>query len=115
MLGFVQEEEFLEGLRASAGLCLPHLCHAMTIGRDHPNLPVLLSVQADRWSGLVGELAEFIRKNDYRFATEPMGREGSSWQRVLDAIAGRAGAIGPDAPNGTSPDAPGGAASGERE
>jgi len=115
MLGFVQEEEFLEGLRASAGLCLQHLCHAMTIGRDHPNLRVLLSVQADRWSGLVGELTEFIRKNDYRFATEPMGGEGDSWQRVLDAMAGRAGAIGPDARNGTSPDAPGGAASDERK
>jgi len=103
MLGFVQEKEFLEGLRASAGLCLPHLCHAMTIGRDHPNLPVLLSVQADRWSSLVGELAEFIRKNDYRFAAEPMGREGDSWQRVLDAVSGRNGAIGPDVPHGRLP------------
>jgi len=44
-----------------------------------------------------------------------MGGEGDSWRRVLDAMAGRNGAIGPDAPNGTSPDAPGGAASGERE
>jgi hypothetical protein len=115
MLGFVQEKEFLEGLRASAGLCLPHLCHAMTIGRDHPNLAVLLSVQADRWSDLVGELAEFIRKNDYRFATEAMGREGDSWQRVLDAIAGRNGAFAPDAPHGTLPGAPGRAASGGKK
>jgi hypothetical protein len=115
LLGFLQEAEFSEGLRTSDGLCLAHLCSTMAIGRDQPGLPALLSIQAAKWSALAAELMEFIRKNDYRFATEPMGDERDSWQRVLDAMAGRNGAIGPEAPNGTSPDAPAGTASGERE
>lgn len=114
LLRFLQETEFSEGLRASAGLCLPHLCRTMAIGRDHPSLPVLLSIQDARWSALAAELEEFIRKNDYRFATEPVGQEGDSWRRALDALAGRAGAPHPER-RGGPPAPPPEAAPGERD
>jgi hypothetical protein len=35
-----------------------------------------------------GELAEFIRKNDYRFSAEPKGNERDSWLRALRALGG---------------------------
>jgi hypothetical protein len=114
LLGFLQETEFSEGLRASAGLCLPHLCRTIAIGRDHPSLPALLSIQNARWSALAAELEEFIRKNDYRFATEPVGQEGDSWRRALDALVGRGGTPDP-ARRGAPPGAPSEAAPGERD
>jgi hypothetical protein len=109
LLGFLEEAGFSEALRTSDGLCVPHLCRTMAIGRDHPGLPALLSIQGARWSALAAELTEFIRKNDYRFAAEPVGQEGDSWHRALEALAGRAGA--PDrerrgGPPGPPPEAP---------
>jgi hypothetical protein len=96
MLEFLSEGEFADSFAKSAGLCLPHLCHAATIGADHPNLPALLFAHEARWSELAAELEELIRKNDYRFAMEATGQEGTSWRRVLDVFAGRAGVFGPD-------------------
>ncbi|CAN5630359.1 hypothetical protein BH24DEI1_BH24DEI1_11940 [soil metagenome] len=41
-----------------------------------------------RLEGVQGELAEFIRKNDYRYAHEPSGDERDSWLRALRALGG---------------------------
>jgi hypothetical protein len=100
ILRFIGEAEFAAGFARSAGLCLAHLCEAAATGRDHPNLPVLLSVHEKQWSALVEELEEFTRKCDYRFATEAMGQEGSSWRRVLDVFVGRPGVFGPERDGG---------------
>jgi hypothetical protein len=34
---------------------------------------------------LLSELDEFIRKDDYRFANEPLGEERDSWTRAVAA------------------------------
>lgn len=81
ILAFLGEADFAEGFAHSAGLCLPHLCHAAAISPDHANLPALLSAHEARWLELAAELGEFIRKNDYRFAMEVMGQEGTSWRQ----------------------------------
>ena len=47
-------------------------------------------------SGLMGDLAEFVRKFDYRYAHEAMGDEKKSWHRALETIVGRAGIFGPE-------------------
>jgi hypothetical protein len=96
ILRFIGEAEFAIGFARSAGLCLAHLCETAAIGKDHPNLPVLLSVHEKQWSALAEELEEFARKCDYRFATEAMGQEGSSWCRVVDVFVGRPGVFGPE-------------------
>jgi hypothetical protein len=94
ILDFIGEGEFAAGFGRCAGLCLAHLCEAVAIGRDHPNLPALLAAHEARWTALAGELEEFARKNDYRFAGETVGEEGSSWRRVLDVFVGRPGVFG---------------------
>ncbi len=35
------------------------------------------------------DLAEFIRKSDYRFRNEIMGKEGDSYKRAADMIHGK--------------------------
>lgn len=96
ILEFVSEPEFNEGLTRSAGLCLPHLCAALAIGRDHPNLQRLIAIHEARWQDLAWELGEFARKFDYRYSNEVRGQEGSSWHRVLDLFVGRAAVFGPE-------------------
>jgi hypothetical protein len=94
ILEFIAEPEFGGAFARSAGLCLPHLYAAMAVGRDHPNLTLLLAIQEARWKDLVWELEEFARKFDYRYADEIKGRETSSWHRVLEVFVGRAGLFG---------------------
>lgn len=100
ILDFIAESEFSEAFARSATLCLPHLYAAMDIGRDHPNLPILLAIHERRWQDLLWELEEFARKFDYRYAEEIKGRESSSWHRVLDVFVGRAGLFGPERDDG---------------
>jgi len=100
ILEFVGEAEFAEAFARSGGLCLPHLSAAIAIGRDHPNADTLLVTQEARWRDLLWELGEFARKFDYRYADEARGREGSSWQRVLELFVGRAGVFGPERGDG---------------
>lgn len=73
---------------ASAGLCLPHLRQAMALCGDAAVLAALVSVQSRAINGLLGELAEFIRKHDHRFYREAMGSEADSWARALAMVVG---------------------------
>jgi len=94
ILEFMGEAAFAGAFDRSAGLCLPHLYAAMAVGRDHPNLGILLAAHERRWQDLAWELEEFSRKFDYRYADEARGRESSSWHRVLEVFVGRAGTFG---------------------
>jgi len=73
---------------ASAGLCLPHFRLALQEARRPDTLAWLIKAQQGFWERLRGELADFIRKNDYRFRGEGLGAEGDSWLRALMATAG---------------------------
>ena len=73
----------------SGGLCLPHLRAALTHKIDANKTENLISLHRQAWQKMMGELEEFIRKNDYRFQDEKMtAEEGTSWSRVLDMILG---------------------------
>ena len=96
ILDHIGEPEFAEAFARSTGLCVPHLCGALTIGGDHPNLPIVLAAHEERWQGLIGDLEEFTRKFDYRYAKEAIGDEKTSWRRALETIVGHAGVFGPE-------------------
>ncbi len=48
----------------------------------------LVNAQRRIWVRLVGQLSEFIRKNDYRFVCEPWGEESDAWLRAIAAVSG---------------------------
>jgi hypothetical protein len=79
--------DFAADYRQSDGLCLPHLRLALAKA-DKKAAAVLISHQCEKLTGLKAELAEFIRKNDYRFKDEPMGSEGDSYKRGAEFVAG---------------------------
>ncbi|MCZ7567406.1 MAG: DUF6062 family protein [Ardenticatenaceae bacterium] len=77
-------------LDASSGLCLPHIRQAVET-LPGPALQPLLTRQQEAWRALRAQLAELIRKNDYRFRDEGFGEEGDSWIRAVHATAGEPG------------------------
>jgi hypothetical protein len=79
---------FVEILRQSEGLCLPHFRRALELVRSRRAYDVLADLQLGWWRSLSAELAEFIRKNDYRFRHEGFAEEGDAWLRAVRRVIG---------------------------
>lgn len=73
---------------SSAGLCLSHLRLTLARTGDPAQFEALRDAHLAKWRDLIAELDEFIRKNDYRFAEEEIGAEGTSWSRAIDLVSG---------------------------
>lgn len=82
------EEPLAPHYRQSDGLCLSHFRSVVEAAGPGQTLTELVSVQREIWQRLEAQLAEFIRKNDYRFAHEPVGEEGDAWRRALELLIG---------------------------
>jgi hypothetical protein len=73
---------------ASDGLCLPHLRRALAMTNDAGRMAALVEGQSAAIDRTTAELAEFIRKHDWRFNKEPVGAEGLAWQRAMSMVVG---------------------------
>ena len=89
LLDFISEEDFANPFSLSAGICFPHLIAITENFPYHPNLPLLVRKQIDKLQSLRGEVAEFVRKQDYHFFREPRGAEVDSWKRAMEMVVGR--------------------------
>lgn len=72
----------------SDGLCLNHFRVAVSQTGSPAETRMLVEAQAEIWQRLEEQLAEFIRKKDYRFKDEPYGPERDAWRRALESLAG---------------------------
>ena len=81
--------EMVDALHTSDGLCFPHLRLALEHVREANVCETLIRVQREKLESLRAELDEFIRKNDYQFASEGFGREGDAWLRAIGIVVGR--------------------------
>jgi len=88
-LDHLLEPAFLKSVQAADPLCLPHLRQAILQAPDAEHFETLRRVQIAHWESLIGELGEFVRKNDYRFQHELVGKEGTAWLRAVDAVSGK--------------------------
>jgi hypothetical protein len=79
---------FVQAFKASRGLCLPHLSQVLEEVRDPLALGILLTTSREKLSALQAELAEIIRKNDYRYRDEAFGAEGDAWKRAVAVLVG---------------------------
>jgi hypothetical protein len=77
-----------EVYRESDGLCLDHFRLTLTFARKAPAARTLVAAQRSIWERLHAELAEFIRKKDFRFRDELFGSEKDAWRRALEATSG---------------------------
>jgi len=89
LLDFIGEEEFSKEFEKSSGICIRHLVDIIKTDRAHPNLPLLVEKQLQKYKFLSYELGEYDRKRDYRFSNEPKGSEVDSWKRVIEQFAGK--------------------------
>jgi len=83
------DDELLQAkFHDSAGLCLSHLRLTLARSKDAAQYEAIKAAHLSIWRDLIGELDEFIRKQDYRFAGEEIGAEGTSWSRAIDLVSG---------------------------
>lgn len=80
--------DMISALQASDGLCLPHLRQALAYVNKGSAYDTLITIHHAKLANLKNELAEFIRKNDYRVIKEGFGREGDAWLRAISMVAG---------------------------
>ena len=89
ILDCISEEDFGTQFSRSSGICFPHLIIAIEKYPGHRNLRLIIQSQMTKWESLQGELAEFIRKHDYKYIKEPRGAESDSWKRALEMLVGK--------------------------
>jgi hypothetical protein len=92
----LQEGRLLPALRASWGLCLPHLRLALGRTPDAEAFERLRATQLACWERLQTQLDTFVRKHDYRYTGEPIGEEANSWSLAVDLVSGIPGLVPPD-------------------
>ena len=84
----IQKTELSDAIRRSDGMCLPHLRQSVAVSPSSEASQILLELAREHWEQLRSELAEFIRKNDYRFSKEGFGEERDSWLRATTTLTG---------------------------
>jgi hypothetical protein len=79
--------ETRQRFEASEGLCVPHMRRLLRRARRPAETWVRMAC-ATHLEPLTAELAEIIRKNDYRFRGEEWGEEADAWKRALARWSG---------------------------
>lgn len=84
----INDPLMLAAVGESQGICLPHTNQALQMASDPDAFATLVRLTRQNLENLTGQLAEFIRKNDHRFADERVGKEGGAWKRALHLATG---------------------------
>ncbi len=87
----LHDDELQARYRESTGLCLVHLGDALAHADDAALRTELLQVEYQKVVGIVGDLAELKRRQDWRLAGRPPGRERDAWDRAIEKLRGRPG------------------------
>ena len=82
------DQEFVQEYQKSNGLCLPHLRRLLP-ELNQKSQQVILEQQRSKLQNLANELADFLRKSDYRFRDEAIGQEGDSYKRAAEVVWGK--------------------------
>ena len=88
---YLNDEALAAALRASPGLCLPHLRQALPWASDADALRRLIAIELECLGRLRAELRELTRKFDHRFKHEVIGAEGDAWLRSIAIVSGKRG------------------------
>jgi hypothetical protein len=90
LLDALPDADMNEALRASQGLCYPHLRAALEHA-DERHRAELIEIHRPKVAELLGLLEEYRRRQDYRFASEGDADERDSWLRAVEEAVGRKG------------------------
>jgi len=96
ILNFLHDGDFARRFERSPLLCILHITRVVETQGRHPGLRRLIALQRHKYADLVGELDEFCRKYDYRFAHESWGAESDARLRATELLAGKPEVFGND-------------------
>ncbi|MCX7919227.1 MAG: DUF6062 family protein [bacterium] len=89
LIKHLTEPEFTAAYRNSNGLCYPHFTLALTLEPDKHAFDILGEKEISILTTLQTELAEFIRKHDYRYTKEQFTEgERTAWLRTINHFVG---------------------------
>jgi hypothetical protein len=86
---YAKDPELLENYKKSTGVCVPHLRKILSKCKDKEVLKKLVEIHLEIYGELNDELLSIIRKNDYRYSSEPWGTEKDAWIRAVEKFVGR--------------------------
>jgi len=86
-----RDSEFQRRYQDSPGVCLPHLSLARAESKDAGLCAEMVRAEQSKIAALIRDLAELKRRQDYRYAREPPGRERGAWIRAIEKLCGRPG------------------------
>jgi hypothetical protein len=84
----LEDKALSQVFQAGDGLCLPHLRRVALDVKSESGWHILVGSTRARLESMQAQLAEFIRKNDYRFHGESIGAERDAWQRAVRKVVG---------------------------
>ena len=83
------EEKMQSALRDSDGLCFPHLAQLLERIEEPQAVGTLLNLTQKKLGSLQSEMAELVRKHDYRFQAEGIQeQEALAWRKAMRMISG---------------------------
>lgn len=85
-----QDGQVQEAYQRSEGLCRPHLTRVAAVLGRRPEAALIREAEREKVRQLRADLQEFMRKQDYRYAHEPPGREADAHLRAARKFGGRA-------------------------
>lgn len=84
----LRDDAFVGKFAISDGLCRLHVEGALSHAPDAAVMQTFLDAQRAIHQRLIADLYEFIRKSDFKYAHEGMGREGDAWIRAVELLSG---------------------------
>jgi hypothetical protein len=87
--GFANQDFMAAYDRHEMGLCLPHFRQVLRLVGQSALVRALAQSQKTKWARTSTELAEVIRKSDYRYTSEPRGAEFKAPARSVEQVGGR--------------------------
>ena len=88
MLKWMGEAEMRAAFESSPGLCVPHFLFIEDAAKGKGSFRCIVEKQLAKTKEMLFDLAELIRKKDYRFADEPAGKEADAWRRAVAFLTG---------------------------
>lgn len=95
LLQTLADQAFRDAYATSTGLCIPHLRIALASAPAHEAFETLKDHAVHQEEILLTQLAEIIRKHDYRYLREPTGEEKGAAARAVAHVAGANGMMKP--------------------
>jgi len=88
LLDWLDDLPMQEAIADSPGLCVPHLLRALRTCHDAKCREYLIATHVAKFTDLLNDLHEFMRKHDYRLSKGGFGKEADSWRRVVTMLVG---------------------------